>query len=113
MDIKEKTRQALEDGKIIGDGHTIFTPAFYSPYFSEYELVEAGLMTTLNSDYSSGKTTIFDPHTGDPVESVTGIYNLSFLYWLAGQLGVSDYRECFGRGSQARAIVDAIRQALS
>lgn len=104
--IIERTRNALADGIIIGDGHSIFTPNFYKPYFTDEEL--AGLTTTYKSDLSSHKSTIFDPNTGVPVESLTGIYNLTFLYWLAKQIGATDYRDCFGRGSQAQAIVDAI-----
>lgn len=110
--IKTRTLEALEAGKIVGDGHTIFTPDFYSPYFSEYELVEAGLMTTLKSDYSSAKSTIFGDD-GVPLEELTGVYNLSFLEWLAEQVGATDYPTYNGRGSQARAIVEAIKQALS
>lgn len=111
--ITERTKDALADGKIIGDGHTIFSPEFYAPYFSEDELRKGDLIQTLESDFSSGKSTIFDPNTGEPVESVEGVYNLSFLYWLANELGVSGYRECFGRGSQAQVIVQAITEALA
>ena len=111
--LTQRTKDALADGKVIGDGHTIFSPEFYAPYFSEDELRKANLIQTLESDFSSGKSTIFDPNTGEPVESVNGVYNLSFLYWLANELGVSGYRECFGRGSQAQVIVQAIAEALA
>lgn len=111
--LAQRTKDALADGKVIGDGHTIYAPEFYAPHFTEDELRRAQLIQTLKSDFSSGKSTIFAPETGEPVESVDGIYNLSFLYWLAGQLGVTGYRECFGRGSQAQVIVEAIRGALS
>ena len=110
--ITERTKEALANGKIVGDGHTIFDPVFYAPYFSEDELRQAGLIEEYHSDYSSGKSTIFDPDTGEAVESVKGVYNLTFLYWLASQNNVVDYRECFGRGSQARAIVEALKGAL-
>ena len=73
---------------------------------------QAGLLTTLTSDYSSPKSTIFDKN-GTPLESLTGIYNLSFLEWLADQLGVADYHICNGRGSQAQVIVQAIKEALA
>ena len=104
--LTERTRQALVNGKIVGDGHSIFPPDFYKPYFTDEEL--AGLTTTYKSDLSSHKSTIFDPTTGEPIESLSGIYNLTFLYWLAKQIGATDYRDCLGRGSQAQAIVDAI-----
>lgn len=111
MDIKEKTRQALSDGKIVDDGHTIFRPDFYEPHFSLDELRQAGLVERYESDFSSGKTTIYD-NDGNPMDYVYGVYNLTFLYWLAKKLGVTGYRECFGRGSQARAIVEAIQEEL-
>lgn len=110
--ITERTKEALANGKIVGDGHTIFDPNFYAPYFSEDELRKAGLLITLKSDYSSPKSTIFDNKTGEAVDEMTGIYNLSFLEWLAVRVGVTDYRICNGRGSQAQAIVDALYEAL-
>lgn len=111
MDIKEKARVALIDGKIVDDGHTIFRPSFYEPHFTLDELKTAGLVIRYESDTSSHKTTIFDSD-GKPMDYVYGVYNLTFLEWLAKRLGVTGYRECFGRGSQARAIVDAIREEL-
>ena len=111
MDIKEKTRQALENGVVVGDGHTIYKPSFYEPFFSLDELKEAGLVERYESDFSSGKTTIYD-NDGKPMDYVYGVYNLTFLYWLARSLGVTGYRECFGRGSQAQAIVEAIQEEL-
>ena len=48
---------------------------------------------------------------GEPVEELKGIYNLSFLYWLAQQIGLTsdDFGSYNGRGFQAQAIVRAIR----
>jgi len=108
----EKTREALKGGKIIGDGHTIYSPTFYAPYFTEAELEEAGLVRRYTSDTSSSKSTIYDPEKGEPVDYVDGVYNLTFLTWLAAELGVTDYRECFGRGSQAQVIVSAIMEVM-
>lgn len=110
--LTERTKEAIANGKVIGDGHTIFFPDFYAPYFAEDELRQAGLIMNLKSDFSSNKSTIYDTETGQPVDGVTGVYNLSFLEWLASSLGVTDYRICNGRGSQAQAIVDALREAL-
>lgn len=107
----DRTKSALADGTIVPDGHSIYKIDFYSPHFTEDELRSAGLVQTLRSDFSSPKTTIFDG-SGTPLESLTGIYNLTFLEWLASSLGVSGYRECFGRGSQAQVIVEAIHEAL-
>jgi hypothetical protein len=110
--LTERTREALSKGKVLGDGHTIFLPSFYSPFFSEDELREAGLVMTYASDYSSPKSTIFDDK-GTPLEELTGVYNLTFLEWLAEALDVTDYRICMGRGSQAQAIVEAIRAKVA
>jgi hypothetical protein len=108
----EKTREALKGGKVIGDGHTIYNPTFYAPYFTEEELREAGLIRRYSSDTSSHKSTIFDPENGEVVDYVDGVYNLTFLTWLAAELGVKEYRECFGRGSQAQVIVSAIMEVM-
>lgn len=106
----EKTREALKGGKVIGDGHTIFGPNFYAPYFTEEELREAGLIRRYSSDTSNAKSTIF--RDGEVVDYVDGVYNLTFLTWLAAELGVTEYRECFGRGSQAQVIVSAIMEVM-
>ena len=110
--IRQRTKDALADGTITGDGHTIFRPEFYAPHFTEDELRTAQLIQTLESDFSNPKSTIFD-NDGNPVEKMDGVYNLNFLYWVAGINGVSNIRECFGRGSQAQAIVEAIQEALA
>ena len=118
MNIKEaqnlldQTRAAYADGKIIGDGHTIFNPDFYAPHFGVDELRKAGLVQTFKSDTSSSKSTIFDTKTGSPIKSLSGVYNLSFLEWLARENGITNYAQCFGRGSQAQVIVQAISAAL-
>ena len=111
--IQERTRDAIAEGKVIGDGHTIFNPDFYEPHFSLAELRKAGLVQTFKSDASSHKSTIYDSATGKPVPALKGVYNLSFLEWLASQLGVTDYRICNGRGFQADVIASAIRLALA
>ena len=110
--IHDQTRAALADGKIIGDGHTIFKPEFYAPHFSEDELRKAGLVQTFKSDTSSSKSTIFDTKTGSPIASLSGVYNLSFLEWLARKNGITNYAQCHGRGSQAQVIAQAISAAL-
>ena len=110
--IRQRTKDALADGTIVGDGHTIYAPSFYAPHFTEDELRVAGLIRTLKSDYSRGKYTIYDTD-GNPMDEVDGVYNLDFLYWVAGLNGVANFRDCFGRGSQARVIVEAITEALA
>ena len=93
--------------KIAGmcDGHGILDPR---------ALVDAGLpqevaryhTRTFQSD-GSPKGTIFVE--GRPVQELEGIYGLFLLEYLATVLGVR-YRECIGRGSQASAIQEALRQ---
>jgi hypothetical protein len=79
--ITQRTKDALADDKIIGDGHTIFSPKFYAPHFTEDELRKARLIQTLESDYSDPKSTIFDKD-GNPVESMEGVYNRSAVRWV-------------------------------
>lgn len=110
--ITQRTKDALADDKIIGDGHTIFSPKFYAPHFTEDELRKARLIQTLESDYSDPKSTIFDKD-GNPVESMEGVYNLSFLYWLCGALGIDSNNDYNGRGSQAQELVRRVKEALS
>ena len=97
----ENIKAALEAEVISGDGHTIFKPEFYSKYFD---------VDHLAVDHASGvgKHTIFDSVTGEPMESLKGVYSLTFMYWVGEQLGL-EYRHCHGRGSQARAIHEAVQ----
>jgi len=109
MDIRNKTVEALRGGKIIGDGHTIFSPDFFAPFFTEADL--APITRTYESD-GSPKGSIFNSD-GEVISEVKGVYNLDFLYWLADRVGVAhDGGLFFGRGSQASAIVEALRKAL-
>jgi hypothetical protein len=110
-DLLERTSKALADGIIIGDGHTIFYPHHYAPYFTEDELRKARLIRTLESDFSNPKSTIFDAN-GNPVDKMEGVYNLSFLYWLCDALGVDSYNDYNGRGSQAQELVRRIRAQI-
>jgi hypothetical protein len=108
----QRTKDALADGKVIGDGHTIFAPEFYAPHFTEAELRKARLIQTLKSDRSSHKSTIFD-NDGNPVDKIQGVYNLSFLYWLCGALGINSSNDYNGRGSQAEELVRRIRGGVA
>lgn len=98
---KAQVREALDADVIRGDGHTIYAPSFYADHFDV-----AHLEIEYKSDYSSGKSTIYD-NDGVPMESTKGVYNLRFLQWLAKELDV-DYPSMSGRGSQASAIARAI-----
>ena len=100
---KELVRTALKDDTIWGDGHSILSPEGYHPHFDVSHLEE-----TIKSDFSSGKSTIYV--NGRPVKEIKGVNNLTFLYWLANEIGLSseDYGSYNGRGTQARSIVGAI-----
>ena len=98
---KELVAEAIDKEIIIGDGHAIFYSKFYESLFDVSHLVR---------NHASGnepKYTIYDTETGEPMTELMGVYNLDFLYWLAKETGVT-YREAFGRGTQARNIVEAL-----
>lgn len=101
MYTKEQIKKAIDDEIIYGDGHTIMAPEYYEGFDV------SSLIQTYESDLSSGKSTIFKD--GEVVNEVEGVYNLTFLYHIAGNVGVQ-YRSCMGRGSQARAIVDSLKE---
>lgn len=105
-----KVQEALKDNIIIGDGHTLFAPEFYAPHFTAEEL--AHLIHKHQSDGASWKSTIFDEN-GNVIPELEAIYNLDFLYWLAGQLGVTKNTTAMGRGSQAQQLVGFIREAIA
>ena len=105
MITKQQVVNAIDEGLINGDGHSIYPPDFYVGQGFDCE----HLTTEFESDTSSPKTTIFK--NGVPQEKVTGIYALDFHYWVAGQCGLAsgvDYDEKYGRGSQAQAIASAL-----
>lgn len=107
----EKAKSALEAGVIEADGHTLFAPEHYAPHFTLDDLMNAGLIETHESD-GTHKGSIFDAD-GKVIEKLEAVYNLNFLYWLAGALGVTEHTRSFGRGSQAQELVGFIRNALS
>jgi hypothetical protein len=107
----ERVRQALSAGIIVGDGHSIYSPEFYAPYFTVAELRKAGLIDEHKSDYTSHKSTLFDG-SGKRVAGIKGVYNLYFLEWLNGQLGTGKWSDKLGRGSQARDYVSFIASAV-
>ena len=109
--ITERTKEAITDGKIVGDGHTIFDPSYYAPHFSEDELRKAKLIQTYKSDKSDPKSTIFGTD-GKPMTKLKGVYNLEFLYWLCGALGINSHNDYTGRGSQAQELARRIRKEL-
>jgi len=105
-----KVQEALEAGVIIADGHTLFAPEFYEPFFTATEL--GHLIRKHQSDGESWKSTIFDEN-GEVIPELEAIYNLDFLYWLASKLGVTKHTTAMGRGSQAEQLKGFIREAIA
>jgi hypothetical protein len=104
---KQTIIDALDANVIVGDGHTIFAPTFYEPYFSAETLEEAGLITVHRSNMDSPKGTIFV--NGEPVEELKGVYNLNFLEWIRQELDLS-HAVSNGRGFRAQEIVRKIQE---
>ena len=105
--------QAMHDGVIEGDGHTIFSPEYYAPHFTVDELRKAGLIQNHRSDMSDNKSTIYGDDGIVLEELKDSVYNLDFLYWLRHELGIDEPVTMIGRGSQARQIVGQIRKVVS
>ena len=107
---KEVVKAALEDDTIVGDGHSIYYESKYGPHFDVTDLV-----VEHKSDMTSHKGTIFDNTTGEPMESLKGVYNLTFLHWLCDEIGLTwrDYGSYGGRGFQAQAMVRTIEKWAS
>lgn len=105
-EFRQRVVEALKNGTIEGDGHTLYSPERYAPYFTEAELAEAGLIQTHKSD-GTGKGSIFAPD-GSLVPELKAVYNLSFLYWVARKVGVTESVQAIGRGSQAQELVGYI-----
>ena len=91
---KEHIKKAIDDGVIIGDGHSLVDPEHYVG-FDVDSLVEVH-----KSDFSSGKSTIFTD--GVPVEELKAVYNLTFLRVICRQLGLNCNEDYMGRGFQAQ-----------
>ena len=105
MITKQMVINAIDEGLIDGDGHSIMDAQYYLEHGFDCD----NLITEFESDTSSGKTTIFKD--GEVQEKVKGIWALDFHYWVAGQCGLArgvDYAEKYGRGSQAQAIAGAL-----
>ena len=109
----ETVREALDAGKICADGHTIFDPEFYAPFFSTDDLLFAGLIQTFKSDLSDHKGTIFGTDGIVREELKDSVYNLNFLYWIRSQLEITEPVTMMGRGSQAQQIVEQITKQLA
>jgi len=102
---KAQIRKAIEDDVIFGDGHTIYKPSVYTDHFD----LPSHLIHTHRSG-SHHKDTIY-ANDGSIIPELTGVYNLSFLEWLVGELGLQDRTQDFmGRGSIARDCVRVLTE---
>ena len=107
MITKQQVINAIDEGIIDGNGHSIMDPTFYTDAGFDCE----HLTTEFESDTSSPKTTIFKD--GEVQEKVKGIWALDFHYWVASQCGRVrgvHYAEQYGRGSQAQAIANDLKR---
>jgi len=90
------------------DGHTIWNPDGVP--FSDLGLDERDkkrLIRKFKSDTSDPKSTIWKD--GQIVDELTGVHNLALMGAIAGKLNVGNAGAMFfGRGSQARALTNAI-----
>jgi hypothetical protein len=93
-----------------GDGHSILAPDYYTE-LGVPPLFLKGLEKTIKSNFRDHKQTIYKD--GEALKSVKGIWNLDFLYKVASALDVEhEAMSKYGRGSQARVICTALREAL-
>ena len=101
--VRQTEPAAILRASAMCDGHSILNPQALVDVGLPEPLVQQ-LTHTHDSD-GTHKGTI--QQAGQPVAEVRGVYGLHLLEFLAGALGVS-YRQCLGRGSQARAIQQAL-----
>lgn len=92
----------------ICDGHTIYLPKAFTDAGLP-EAVVAHLTREYRSD-GSPKGTLFV--NGEAVKSLTGVYGLDLLRFLASSLDV-EYRHALGRGFEAQNIIAALQQRFS
>lgn len=110
-EFRARVADAMSAGIITGDGHSLFSPDYYAPYFTATELRKARLIRKHGSD-GSPKGTIFGAD-GEPIAELEAVYNLDFLAWVSAQLGVTKWARCEGRGSRAQEYVGFIQEALA
>ncbi len=97
-----------------GDGHTLYSPEYLIKKGYPIEFIKS-ITYRHESDYSNGKSTIFDPQ-GNPIDSLLAVAALTFHYAVANELKLietEDYEAYNGRGTQARAIAEAIRKLVA
>ena len=110
-EFRTRVSEAMKAGKIKADGHSLFGPEFYAPFFTEEELKKARLVQTHKSD-GTHKGSIFDAD-GSIIPELMAVYNLDFLYWVADRIGVTKRTQAMGRGFQAQELYGFITEALA
>ncbi len=95
--------------KFWADGHTIYSVEAYVKAGWPESFVK-GLEHTHESDTSDPKTTIFTK--SGVAKSLTGVYNLDFLWALAAIVGADTNKasSMMGRGFQAQCLCEALEK---
>lgn len=91
-----------------GDGHTIWKQSVLADF---PESLQERFITTLKSDFSDYKSTIYD-NTGKAIPSIKGFYGLTVLTAICNDLGL-EYEAKIGRGFQAQVCTEAINKWLN
>ena len=101
---KEQVKKAIEDQIIDGDGHTIVSSKYYTDAGFDCQHLEV----EHKSNPDSYKQTIMSD--GKVLDTCKGIHTLTFLKWVAGQVGLTsdDYGNYYGRRTQAVMITNAL-----
>ena len=101
--VRELSTDVVLKAANLCDGHTILDPQAFSEV-GVPEVIVKHLTQTHHSDGThKGSLSV----EGKQVEQVEGVYGLRMLEFLASALNV-EYGRCYGRGSQARAIQQAL-----
>jgi len=103
---KEMVKQAIEDRVVNGNGHSIYEGGHYADAG-----FDCGHLVRVHESDGSMKGSITGPD-GEVVDELKGIYSLDFHYWLANKVGLTadDFGTFMGRGSQAQAILGALKK---
>ena len=85
------------------DGHGIYAPSLFTEAGLDVAVVNA--FTKKLHSGNTPKETIFD-NDNNAVESMTGVYGLDLLEFIADQFGVSSWK--MGRGSRAAHLTEQL-----
>lgn len=108
---KRIPEDALRDAIMACDGHGIFRPEMFLEMGVPQDIVDH-FTAKHTSDTSSHKSTIFDNKTGQPKDSETGIYGLTFAEAVANDMDVKLRHDIMGRGFRYGVAADGIMKKL-